>query len=282
MFIDTHVHLESFSSDGRQKIEDLLAEAKKIGLSGVCTADHYEKGVFYIPGREEIFDLDEYFQLLWPIRRALISSGTRLYIGIELGWMPGRQEHYRELLRKHPFDSVILSLHILDGEDPYSDQSIYRTDKRSLYKRYLQRLEEITDDFPDFDILAHFDYISRYAPYSDQKMRYREMPDEFDSLLTKIAVSGKSLEINTATVARLEKCGYEGQDAWPDPEIIKAYFRLGGQKISLGSDAHTVDHLGRYLAETAEWLTGIGPAQMVAYIERKPVSAMLINPPAIT
>lgn len=275
MFIDTHTHLAHFSSDGKQSIEELLSQAQKSGLAGVCITDHYEKDVIYIPGREEIFDLDEYFQLLQPLQKSVRTQGGELLIGIELGWMPGKEEHYARLLRR-PFDSVLLSLHILDGEDPYSDQHIYRTDKQSLYKRYLKRLGDIVSSFPDFDILAHFDYISRYAPYEDQKMRYSEMPAEFDSFLSQLIARDKCLEINTATIARLQKCGYSGSEAWPDAKIIEAYRRLGGQKISLGSDAHTPAHLGRFLPQTAKWLADIGFSETVAYRARRAISGKAI------
>lgn len=276
MYIDTHTHLSYFSNDGRQNIEELLVQADNIGLAGVCTADHYEKGVFYTPEREEIFDLDEYFKLLEPIRQSRKNCATKLLIGIELGWMPGRETHYAELIGRYDFDSVVLSLHILDGEDPYCDQNIYREGKIELYKRYLRRLRDLVSLGLDFDILAHFDYITRYAPYPDRKMRYTQMPDEFDSFFAVLAGLDKSLEINAATINKLQQCGYKDNDAWPDPDIIRAYIKAGGKKISIGSDAHRAADLGRYLPETDRWLKNLGLSDLTAYQQRKPISGRAI------
>jgi histidinol-phosphatase (PHP family) len=52
--------------------------------------------------------------------------------------------------------------------------------RQPLYQRYLERLSEIIEMVPDHDIIGHFDYICRYAPYSDRKMRYKEIPQAFD------------------------------------------------------------------------------------------------------
>jgi hypothetical protein len=40
--------------------------------------------------------------------------------------MPHLADDYLKLVQQWPFDQVIMSLHILDGEDPYADQTIYR------------------------------------------------------------------------------------------------------------------------------------------------------------
>jgi predicted metal-dependent phosphoesterase TrpH len=40
MFIDTHLHVYPYSSDSFMSLEELVAQAKKIGLNGICITDH--------------------------------------------------------------------------------------------------------------------------------------------------------------------------------------------------------------------------------------------------
>ena len=275
MYIDTHSHLSEFSSDGRQSAAELLAAAAKKRLAGICTTDHFEYGVFYHPGREEVFSLDEYFKLLVPLRRQQAHGRPRLLIGIELGYMPAQCERYALLAKSFDFDSIIMSLHLFDGDDPYVDDSIYKVGKKAVYRRYLERLNEMITVCPDHDIVGHFDYVSRYAPYDDRKMYYRELPEAFDQFFKTLIEHHKALEINTGTVEKMMDLGYEGSDAWPDKDIMDAYYRLGGRLISLGSDAHFPDQVGRYFQETASWLKDLGFRHLTHYEKRQPVQTRL-------
>jgi histidinol-phosphatase (PHP family) len=231
--------------------------------------DHYEKDLFYKGGREEIFDLEAYFRLLLPAREEQNGKTPQLLIGIELGYLPHLTGHLAAITSSLPFDGVILSLHILDGEDPFVDTSVYRRGKTGLYERYLSAMRDMTCACPDFDILGHFDYISRYSPYPDRKMYYAEIPDAFDALFKALAARGKALEINIRTVRKLKSAGYGDQESWPDPAIIRRYLELGGPGISLGSDGHHPGQAGQLFDEGAAWLQSIGCRHTVHFSKRQ-------------
>ncbi len=271
MFIDSHTHQTPFSNDASQTIWQLLAQADKAGLAGVCTTEHYEKDVYYDEGREDIFDLDEYFERLLPIKESRQNNAAKLFLGVELGYLPHLADHFAQIVQSYPFDSIILSLHILNGEDPFTDASFYHPGKIEVYSKYLKTLAQMARNCPDFDILGHYDYIARYSHYPDRKMRYSEMPDAFDELLVTLVDLGKSLEINTRTTIKLRKAGYPVEDAWPDPAIIKRYLSLGGNLVSLGSDAHNPQEAGNLINETAGWLKTLGINQLVHFEKRQPV-----------
>lgn len=271
MFTDTHTHLSGFSGDGRQTVDELLIAARDSQLAGICVTDHYDKDVFYTPAKEEIFSVDDYFLLLDPIRHRQAQLQPRFYIGIELGFMPHLCSHFSDLTRRYAFDSVILSMHLLDGVDPYVMHEIYLDGKEKLYGRYLRRLAEMIGQCPDHDIVGHFDYISRYAPYTDRKMRYQETPKAFNLFFRTLIKEQKALEINAGTVAKLLAEGYQGFDAWPDPAIMLAYHKLGGRLVSLGSDAHTSADIARYFAKTTAWLKELGFEHVVHYERRRPM-----------
>ncbi len=269
MLIDTHTHLSPYSHDAGQSVTELLTMADRQGLAAVCTADHYEKDIFYRGGEEDIFDPVAYFRELLPVQASRPTGTARLLLGVELGWLPHLNDHFAQFTAEWPFDCVILSLHILLGVDPFINPEIYRPGKLEVYGRYLQELAVMARNCPDFDILGHFDYISRYAPYPDRKIRYGELPVEFDRLLQTLIDMDKALEINTRTAVKLQSVGYVGQDAWPDAAIIRRYQALGGQLISLGSDAHQADQAGTLFSEAVVWLKNIGVRQLVHYEKRQ-------------
>jgi histidinol-phosphatase (PHP family) len=267
--IDTHTHMAPYSFDARQSVGQLLAQAERQGLAGVCTTDHYEKDLFYTGGREDIFDLAEFHQAMEPQRNAQPAGKPRLFLGIELGWLPHLDAHLAEISRAWPFDGIILSLHILKGEDPYTDKKIFRPGKIAVYAAWLREMTAMIHAVPDFDILGHYDYVSRYGPYPDRKMRYAEVPEDFDAFLGTLAAAGKALEINTRTAAKLQASGYAGDEAWPDPAIIRRYRELGGQLISLGSDAHLPGETGNLFPEAAAWLRRQGCSELVHFERRR-------------
>jgi histidinol-phosphatase (PHP family) len=288
MLYDNHVHIVPFSNDARQSVSDLLDHADKIGLSGVMTADHYEKDLFYAGGREDIFNITEYFGALRQVQNDRPANACRLLIGAELGYLPHLSGHLADVTASWPFDGVILSLHILDGEDPYIDTIMFRRDKNELYARYCEVMLEMMTACPDFDVLGHFDYISRYGRYPDRKMRYAELSGHFDELFRILISSGKTLEINTRSVARFMTEGYQGADAWPDADIIRRYLEMGGKAISLGSDGHLASEPGRLFQEGIAWLKSMGCRYLVHYENRKAIydpldesSGEMITPPAM-
>lgn len=271
MIFDSHTHLQPYSHDASQTIQQLLEKADCLGLAGVCTTDHYEKEVFYDGGREDIFKISEYFEHLLPIKRHRPQNAASLFIGIELGYLPHLKKHLAQIVKAFPFDAVILSLHILDGEDPFLDHDMFSKGKISLYSRYLERMSTMLRECPNCDIMGHFDYITRYSPFADVKMRYAEMPEVFDQLFQTLIELNIALEINTRTTYKLIMAGHPADDAWPDPAIIRRYIELGGQLISVGSDAHYPDDAGKLIPECIQWLKGLGCRQLVHYENRKPI-----------
>lgn len=265
MLIDHHIHTARFSFDGKQSIDELIKASRKRGLDGFCLAEHFEKDVSYIAGQESIFDPDEYFRAVQQYRHAALEHGLRLLYGVELGYLPHLDAFFSHFVLRYPFDAVILSLHILDGEDPYVSQNLFHKGRARVYGRYLEQLNDMLLACPESDIVGHFDYISRYAPYEDRKIRYQEQPDRFDCFLKTVIETGKTLEINTATVHGLRSSGYAHADSWPDEKIIKRYLELGGDHICLSSDAHSADAVALLFPEGLQWLRSLGCRYLTHY-----------------
>ena len=80
---------------------------------------------------------------------------------------------------------------------------------------------------------------------------------------------GKALEVNTAGW----KYGLGFQH--PKDEILKRYLELGGELITVGSDAHMADHLAYDFDNVCELLKSMGYKYYHIYKERKPLGYRL-------
>ena len=269
MLVDTHSHT-TYSFDGQQTPRELIEAARQAGLGGICVTDHYEKDIFSTEGKESTFPLDAYFQEMLPLRREHQSAPFFL-IGVELSYLPHLRDFFRDFIRQYPFDAVIMSLHVVDGVDPYYDPSLFNRDKKKAYGHALGLMLEMIRTCPDFDIVGHFDYFSRYVSGPDRKMTLISLADEIDELFRAVIETGKALEINTRTVAKMQAAGYQGADAWPDPAIIRRYLELGGTLITLGSDAHKSSEPGSLLPDAAAWLESLGCRWLTYFKERQAI-----------
>lgn len=275
-FVDCHSHSLHYSFDATQSLDDLLDDAKGKGLSGIILTDHYDKNVIYEQGLESIFNLEHYFSHLNPIRETTAQQDMKLLIGIELGWLPGLADLYREIAQKYPFDSLVLSLHAMDnGLDIFMNRQVFDQGVNEAYSRALTQMQEMMLQVPDFTVLGHYDYVSRYVPGKPLRMEYQPLRDEFDQLFTTLIHQGKALEFNTRTIFKFKQLGFKGMDAWPDMNIYKRYKELGGEFICLGSDSHQTGQAGYLFDDAAVFLKEAGFNAITHYENRLPVQTLI-------
>ena len=248
MIVDTHVHTRH-SADGRDKIIEIARQAKDRGIGFLCTTDHLDLDLKYgghaaVPWRH--INLDEY-KAEWESAKAELgeNSGLELRFGIEAGWSKRAEKHLKELLPKYDFDQVINSVHFVLKWDVYFPQAFWFKSKKLVYSTYLKNVLESLDAPYEYDVVAHFGYVTRSAPYKDKSLNYNDYPELFDKILLKVIDKGKALEINTHTTQ------------YPTDEILRRYYELGGRKISFGSDSHR-NELAKNYESTCKYLKEIG------------------------
>lgn len=219
--IDYHIH-SKFSPDSNIEINDIITRARGLQLDFVIT-DHYEA----VDGDEKFrFNVEEYKKTL---------SKYSIPIGVEFGWDGCSKID----INLKEFDYVILSYHAF--KDYPSPQL--------TYKNYLKDLYNILKKFEDFHVLGHFDFPRRYTenhePFS--KELYPIISEIFKILIEK----GKGIEVNTSSIAKYNEPN-------PSYEILKIYKDLGGKFITLGSDAHRKEDIGKNIDKVLEELWNLG------------------------
>ena len=272
---DNHNHSQ-FSFDGKKTtIEKSALSAKNKGLGGICFSDHCD---FYVPPMKAAFEnlVPEYFDV--PQQQAEIDrvSGLicdrnfKILKGIEIGMYEECREQIRKVLNDNKFDQIIASVHYIDRTDPYYGGFYDGKDWKQAYGRYLETIYREMTWLKDFDIMAHYDYIARYAPYPQASILYRDFSDIFDEMFTYLTQEGKALEINTKSYQ-----DYKGRTPQLDLDLLRRYKEMGGEFISLGSDSHDPERPGDKFGHYAELLKSLGFRWTAHYENRKPVCIAL-------
>ncbi len=278
MYYDTHNHSQ-FSFDGaRTTLEKSTASAISKGLGGICFTDHCD---FYVPEMKadfepivcEVFDVAAQQQEIDSIN-ARIAGGEfgreaarkfKVLKGIEVGMEEKSRPELEKHLAENCFDQITASVHYLEDSDPYYGPYYKGKNWKEAYGRYLEAyLREMKWLGDRFDIMGHFDYITRYAPYPKESILYRDFPGLFDEILRFLAENGKAIEINTKTYKT-----YRMRTPQLDRDIFIRFMELGGEAIVLGSDSHDCEQVGYRFEYYAQFIKSLGFRRLAHYENRK-------------
>lgn len=278
VLFDNHNHSD-FSFDGkRTSVEKSVRAAVEAGLGGIAFTDHCD---FFVPAMKaefedlvpETFDIKAQQAEIDRVQRMLESEEHRQFRilkGIELGMHEDCHGQIRGILSEHSFDQIIASVHYLDGTDPFYGGYYEDKEWKEAYGHYLETIWKEMTWLKDFDIMGHFDYVVRYAPYDRTSLMYRDFNDILDEMFRFLIQEGKALEINTKSYRN-----YKGRDITLDRNILDRYKELGGEIISLGSDSHIPEQPGTSFKEYALLLKSLGFRWTAHYESRKLVQLPL-------
>ncbi|NLK75254.1 MAG: histidinol-phosphatase HisJ family protein [Clostridiales bacterium] len=266
---DYHVH-SNFSSDSSTPMEEMIEKAIKLGLKTLCFTDHMDYDYPYVEGGYSfIFDPEEYLNKLNELKYKYRSC-IKILTGIELGLKPGITEEVEKLVNKYPFDFIIGSSHVVNNIDPYYSVYWEGKDEDEMIHGYFETIIENCKAFPQFHVYGHIDYIVRYSPSKglgtagNTPYSYHKYADILDKVLTTILSLDKGIEINTSGLKY--GLGY----AHPKTDVLKRYRELGGELITIGSDAHKPEHLCYDFSYVEDLLKSLGFKYYATFEAGKP------------
>ena len=257
--MDYHVHsLHSF--DGEQTIDAMCASMLRAGVAECCLTEHYDQGYA---------DPKLNTPPVWDVWLKEIAGARErhpeliLRAGVEIGDVPAYRETMRRTVDALPLDFRLLSLHQVDGIDPWDSKRFFAgRDRAEAYRAYARAVADAAEAWEDYDSMAHVGYLGRYAPWPDKALQWRDAPDELDRLLRRLAQTGRCLEVNTS-----------GADVLggpiPHPSIIRRFLELGGECFTLGSDAHRENRDGDGLRDAQALLLSLGARWQAGFEQRK-------------
>lgn len=255
---DFHMH-SRVSFDGHDTGAQLARAAVNAGLKEICFTDHRD----YLRGAQEqtmLFDLEAYSAEY----DSLEIPGLTIRRGVEYGLYNDNQERMKRELKQRSYDFVLGSIHFVDDLDVYFGEYWQNKTIFQAQRHYFETMLECVRVHEDFDVLAHMTYLHKGAgspvktplPYED----HREIIDE---ILTILAAKGKGLELNTSG---MDRCG----GFLPTPDYFRRFKELGGEIVTIGSDAHRSNRVGQYSFDACQVLKEIF-GYVCTFEGRKPV-----------
>jgi histidinol-phosphatase (PHP family) len=266
-FVDCHVHC-NYSDDCQAEAHKEVEVAVKLGLEGITFTDHYDLD-YPNPKYHFEFNVAERRAAIAALQDGFKDKIDVLH-GIEIGIQPHVVKESREIIKQGQFDCVICSTHAVDGFSLCSQSGFFEgKTQEQAYRRYLEEIYAAITVFKDYDVVGHIGYVRRYGPYENRCMPYTSYADILDLILKQVVADGKGIEINTSGYA------YKLGSSIPDLDIIKRYKELGGEIITLGSDAHTLERVADQFEQAVKVLKQAGFMHVAYFKQRKPIFKVL-------
>jgi histidinol-phosphatase (PHP family) len=270
---DYHVHLRPDEDDATADRAFTAANAERYretaserGIEELGVAEHVHRFVqaldvwthpWYRHWAHD--DLDAYCEF--------VREETDLKLGIEVDFLPDREDRIANLLDGRDWDYVVGSLHFLRDEAlDLRDMPDWRSwdiwssnDPDKVWARYFETLGEAARTGM-FDILAHPDLVKvwgRGAPWPDGDLRrYYELA------MDGIAESDVAIEVSTAGLRK------PVGEIYPAREFLELCLEAG-RPVALSSDAHVPEQLGHEYERAVEWLADVGVSEIAVFERRR-------------
>lgn len=259
--IDLHVH-STCSADGGSTIAAYARRAAADGLAVVGFCEHVD----FDPrdNAYEYLDVEGYDREIQAARQGV--GGVRLCQGVEITYQAGLEERIRNWLAGRRWDYVVASVHLVDYVDGWAMISEPRAvqdyfvshGQRDAYRPYFEELLRAARSGLG-DVLGHLDLIKRYGASHYGPFRPAEFEDEIRAVLRTMVEGGMGLEINTSGGRQAPG------EPYPGLEVVRWYRELGGEVLTVGSDAHRVEDLGAGVPQALELARAAGFRAVAAF-----------------
>ncbi len=262
MFLaDYHLHTNQ-SSDSDATPQSMIERAIDLGLAEIALTDHVD-----FDPRYTFTDYNKYIPVFNSLKEGYADK-IHLTFGVEIGLENKQADKVNTFARSFPFDFIIGSSHSVERYDLYFDREKYFerfSGKQAAYENYFKELIKNIQACPVFNVYGHIDFVNRYGTYEDNSLKYADFSDYADTALKLLAENGKGIEINTSGFR------YGVGSAHPSLDFVKRYRELGGEIITVGSDAHRPEDIAENFEQAYEMLKTAGFRYIAFFRYQKPV-----------
>jgi histidinol-phosphatase (PHP family) len=249
--IDAHLHTDQ-SPDSSVPIDVYATLAVERGIPEIAITDHVD-----FDPRDPAFEYSRYADRERVVRGAAerwAKEGVVIRFGAELTYNQRWEDDVRAHLRRYRYDYVIGSVHDWPESPYWPDRVRSWVTGRSL--------DEVLDPYYAeviaaarsglFDTIGHLDVVRRYLHPHITFEDLAERTDLQEPALRAIVESNVSLEVNSSGFR------YPGGETYPSRAVVARYRELGGERIVVGSDAHSRGSFAHRLGEAYGHLAAAG------------------------
>lgn len=263
MLTDYHVHLRPDDLDAAAadhftdaNVDRYLAAARDAGIEELGVSEHVYRFTDALALWDHPFWVENARDDLGAYCEFVGASSLRL--GIEMDYLPGREDRTAALLDAHGFDYVLGSVHFLEGGAvDHEGWDVWAAARGAddVWRRYFETLAEATRSGL-FDVMAHPDLVkvwgsARPAPERDPRFHY-------EPFVEAIAETGVAVEVSTAGLRK------PVGELYPSPALAEMLVDAGAS-FSLSSDAHVPEHVGWAYEEATAAMRDWGVAEVATF-----------------
>lgn len=264
---DYHMH-SSCSFDARHTMAEMVKRAIEQGVDEICFTDHVE------PQKESrLCDITPEYDWAKHIAqfeeaKAVADGRIKVRLGAELGEFTMVDTAIGDHLlgTAPPLDFTIGSVHAIKLHGEVTDLMWIESCEESVWHEtielYLAEVGKLID-WGKFNVLGHLTLPLRYAKEKRgmKDLSFAPHRDQVTDILKRLIDRGLGIEINTN----------RGNEPLPDEPWLKLYRELGGEIITMGSDAHTPNYIGCAMESRQELLKSCGFRYFTTFEGQKPV-----------
>ena len=264
MLTDYHVHLRPDDRDASfaqafngANVERYREAANQAGIAELGVSEHVHRFVQCLEIWDHPFwreqatdDIEAYCDY--------VRDETDLRLGLEVDFVPGREDRTQKLIDRCGLDYVIGSVHFLgDFAVDWDRFDIWETGQRphAVWTRYFETLAEAARSGL-FDVLAHPDLVKMWGatrPSVDgDPRRY------YEPALEAIAETGIAIEVSTAGLRK------PVGEIYPAPAFLAGALEAGAP-VALSSDAHIPAHVGFEFERALALLADCGVTELATF-----------------
>lgn len=261
---DYHVH-ESHSSDAPgATVERYCRMAERRGIDEIAFTTHL---IITGPDKEIGVALERIPHYLEEIQRAQEGTKVRLKAGLEVDYFPREERRIERILDEHSLDIVLGSLHYVQGIDIGT-----RSGSMSFFSE--RRVEEALDTlFVEFrgaiesglfDVMAHSDYFRKHLHLTrPESAKWEEYGTAVYEAIDSLRCYDVGVEVNSS--------GWRHgiNDAYPIKGFLEAMKEVGVEKVTVGSDSHSVEGLGVDTVKALKRLEEAGYTHICTFEDRR-------------
>ncbi len=261
MLVDYHLHTNR-CGHATGEMEEYVLAALRLGVEEIGFADHAPQ--YFLSPKDcppgiamQTEELPGYVEELKALRTKYPQLNIKL--GIEADYIPGKERALDLLLKSHPFDYVLGSIHYLDGwgfDNPEYRGEYTEFDPDELYEKYF-RLLQAAAKAGIFDVLAHPDLIKKF-----NFQPTRSLDSLYQKTAAIIADSQVCVEVSTAGLR------VPVQEIYPHPQLLR-YLFAANVPITLGSDAHAPEEVAFAFHEALSLIKETGYTKIAIFNQRR-------------
>lgn len=260
---DSHTH-STQSFDGGSSLGEMAQRAAELGIKHYTVTDHLDVNDYYKPEfnyEERVKQSDQ----LVPRLIEEFKDRVDIHYGVELGQPLQDFDLTKKLLDTYNYEFIIGSCHNIRNYEDFYYLDYNKEDPEKLLKLYFEELLEMAE-WGGFDVLGHLTYPLRHIEGDyGIKIDMSGFEPIIRDIFRTIIKNNMGIEINTSGLR--QKIGV----TLPDERYVKMYRELGGEIITVGSDAHRTEDLGKGIAEGIALAKKCGFPKIYYYNNRKPI-----------